>query len=280
LSSRRAPITTGTVITRFDHAVIAVRELSAAISQFRRLGFDARPGGRHSGRGTENAIIRFGLDYIELISVYDADEARSSGLGGTALVEYLAQHDGGLVGYCLASERLEEHVEELSRGVPGTVGPLDMQRRRPDDHILRWRLLIPGGNPWLSPYPFFIEWELPDGERLSLETPGQHQLGVTAVEGVTITVPESDLPAVSDLYERVLGLAAGSTPGEFGVGQFAVRLTRGPATGPTELLLAVEDQAAAQALLASQGARYREDVDGLRVGVEETCGASIRLIQG
>jgi catechol 2,3-dioxygenase-like lactoylglutathione lyase family enzyme len=62
------------MITRFDHAVIAVRDLEAATQQYQKLGFEVRPGGKHTGRGTYNSIIRFGLDYIELISIYDRDE--------------------------------------------------------------------------------------------------------------------------------------------------------------------------------------------------------------
>ncbi len=57
------------MISRFDHAVIAVRNLDAAISAYRALGFEVSPGGHHTGLGTYNAIIRFGLDYIELLAL-------------------------------------------------------------------------------------------------------------------------------------------------------------------------------------------------------------------
>ncbi len=56
---------------RFDHAVIAVQDLDAAMAAYRDLGFAVTPGGKHTGRGTHNAIIRFGLDYLELLAVYD-----------------------------------------------------------------------------------------------------------------------------------------------------------------------------------------------------------------
>ena len=67
------------MITRFDHAVIGVRDLSSAIRQYQTLGFDVHPGGQHVGLGTHNAIVRFGLDYLELISVYDEAAAAASG---------------------------------------------------------------------------------------------------------------------------------------------------------------------------------------------------------
>src|SRR5687767_5894308 len=40
------------MITRFDHAVIAVADLDLAIEAYRALGFDVFPGGRHEHRGT------------------------------------------------------------------------------------------------------------------------------------------------------------------------------------------------------------------------------------
>ena len=59
------------MITRFDHLVIAARDLDAASQRFRALGFEVRPGGEHPGQGTRNAIVRFGLDYIELLAIRD-----------------------------------------------------------------------------------------------------------------------------------------------------------------------------------------------------------------
>ena len=56
------------MITRFDHAVIAVADLERAIEAYSALGFDVSPGGRHEHRGTHNALIRFGgVDYVELL---------------------------------------------------------------------------------------------------------------------------------------------------------------------------------------------------------------------
>ena len=59
------------VVARFDHAVVAARDREDAIHRFRSIGFDTQPGGRHESLGTKNAIVRFGFDCIELLSVYD-----------------------------------------------------------------------------------------------------------------------------------------------------------------------------------------------------------------
>src|SRR5690348_9896114 len=138
---------------RFDHAVIAVRDLSKAIQQYQALGFDIQQGGRHVGRGTENALIRFGLDYLELLAVYDAQEGRAA--GQASLVKFLEdQPAGGLAGFALAVADIDAHAERMRQaGVPA-VGPFAMERVRPDGNRLSWRLLVPRGEVWHRPWPF------------------------------------------------------------------------------------------------------------------------------
>ncbi|WP_041424810.1 VOC family protein, partial [Thermobaculum terrenum] len=94
----------GRLITRLDHVVVAVRDLQRAMEKYRERGFDVQPGGRHTGRGTENAIIRLGLEHIELISLYDRREAEEVGIGRRSLVEYLDRWDGGIVDWAVATD--------------------------------------------------------------------------------------------------------------------------------------------------------------------------------
>jgi catechol 2,3-dioxygenase-like lactoylglutathione lyase family enzyme len=91
------------MMMRFDHAVIGVHNLDEAIRRYQSLGFDVSPGGRHTGLGTYNAIVRFGLDYLELISIYDENEVYTRGFGGKVLLDFLRQREGGLLGYALAT---------------------------------------------------------------------------------------------------------------------------------------------------------------------------------
>ena len=192
------------MITRFDHLVIAVGDLDVASERFRALGFEVRPGGEHPGQGTHNAIIRFGLDYIELLAVRDEAEALSGRLSGTALVEYLRGREWGMAGYALATDDIEGDAARLKVGGVSVVGTFAMSRQRPDGSTLAWRLLIPGGTPWRRPWPFLIQWETPDSERLRVEQPGTHPNGITGVLGALVTV--RDLPSATDLYARGLGL--------------------------------------------------------------------------
>jgi Glyoxalase-like domain len=79
-----------------------------------------------------------------------------------------------------------------------------MSRQRPDGSTLAWRLLLPGGTPWRRPWPFLIQWETPDSERLIIEQPGTHQNGVTGVLGALVTV--RDLASATDLHVHALEL--------------------------------------------------------------------------
>lgn len=55
---------------QFDHLVVAIRSLSDGIAEFERLtGIKAVIGGKHPGRGTENALVSFGGGkYLEIIA--------------------------------------------------------------------------------------------------------------------------------------------------------------------------------------------------------------------
>lgn len=190
---------------RFDHLVIGVRDLEAAAGLYRdALGFDVRLGGRHTKRGTHNALIRFGLDYLELIAVFDEAEAEQAGRG--TLVEFLRrrEHGGGHVAYALATDDAEALARQLDEFGLGPVGPFAMQRVRPDGSSLAWRLLWPGGDAYRRPWPFFIQWDQPAAERLAGDPPGQHPNGAQAVDEVAVAVHSLDRGI--DLYRRQLDL--------------------------------------------------------------------------
>lgn len=240
------------MITRFDHAVIAVPDVASAIAAYAALGFDVAAGGRHPSIGSQNAIVRFGLDYLELLALEDIEQARSSGPFGAELADFLS-HANGLVGFVFASSALEEEAAGLARIDQDCLGPFAMDRERPDGRRLAWRLVIPGGSPWRKPWPFLIEWETPDAERLQWDVPGEHANGACGVAGLELLVP--DLKAARRLYEQALGLEPSAYSGSsasYVLGDFTLKLgepsdaaqtaeleTLGP--GPYRLILRSRD---------------------------------------
>ena len=192
---------------RFDHAVILVGDLAAAIATYERLGFAVSPGGKHEGLGTHNALIRFGVDYLELLAVHDRELAAATDRG-KALLDLTSSGKGGLASFALATHQIEKDAERFAAtGLPA-VGPFPMKRMRPDGNLLTWRLVVPNGNSWRVPWPFFIQWDQPDETRLGWERSGGHANGASRVVGVSVAV--KDLDAAADLYDRKLGIAVGA----------------------------------------------------------------------
>ncbi len=72
-----------------DHVIIAVRDLSAAASRWRDLGFVLSDRGVHPTRGTANVCIVFPNAYLELLST-DGPDCREA-----FLLDLLARREGG-----------------------------------------------------------------------------------------------------------------------------------------------------------------------------------------
>jgi hypothetical protein len=227
---------------RFDHLVIAVRDLETASADLQALGFDVRPGGRHEGFGTRNAIVRFGLDYLELITVEDEQLALRTSRG--ALVEFLRDHEIGLCAYALATDDLDGLARLAQRSGIAVDGPFRMQRRRPDGTLLSWRLLVPGGNQYFKPWPFFIRWDQPDVERLAREPRGTHPNGAVGVASLEVAV--QDLARFAE-WTKLLGLVLESA------GIQLVDVTDLEREGPCSVTLRVHDIEETRNWLTSRG---------------------------
>jgi catechol 2,3-dioxygenase-like lactoylglutathione lyase family enzyme len=79
-----------------------------------------------------------------------------------------------------------------------------MQRRRPDGNLLTWRIYAPSERTWQGPWPFLIQWDMPDALRLHIDTPGEHANGAIAWKGIAVAV--HDLARAVDIYHNQLGL--------------------------------------------------------------------------
>ncbi|GAC1363165.1 MAG: hypothetical protein NVS2B12_02080 [Ktedonobacteraceae bacterium] len=283
------------MVTRFDHAVIAVRDLDEAISLYRRLGFEVDPGGRHTGLGTYNALIRFGLDYIELISIYDQDEVTASGPRGTTLQDLLQKRAGALAAYALATETIEQEAARFQQTGLEASGPFPMERLRPDGHLLQWRLLVPEGVSYRRPWPFIIEWDAPDEQRLTWDKPGKHPNGATCWFSIDVAV--RDLESGLHLYKTQLGLEEVSRDpagkrAQLRVGTSTINLFATGSTelaqstldeigaGPITLHFAVKSVEQARKQLEQQGIKAETFEDGsLLLPLQETLGARIALVE-
>lgn len=281
------------VIERFDHAVIGVPDLEDAMVAFGRLGFEVTVGGRHPSLGTRNAIVRFGLDYLELLTVEHPDTARSRGAFGSDLLAFL-ERDSGLVGFVMAGSGLDQEAGRLGGLGLEVEGPFEMDRIHARGGRLEWRLVVPGGSPWRRAWPYLIDWITPEQELLAWDPPGDHECGATAVAAIDLVV--EDLGEGVALYEQVLGLAPGDGPPVPGAvsrhypvsgfrlgvhqpvapGPVATEIEqRGP--GPFRLVLSAGHVAETARTLARNGIRYRESAGGIDIDPDAAAGARLRI---
>jgi catechol 2,3-dioxygenase-like lactoylglutathione lyase family enzyme len=187
------------MLTRIDHVMICVADLARAVDTYTRIGFDVRPGGEHTGRGTHNAIAFNAEDYLELLGLRDRQEYLAASPGG-GLVEFLAGGDGFRY-VAVQSDDLAADVRAMrARGVDVSA-PVDGVRRTPAGRELRWKSATLGAGNALP--IFFIEHLTPLGERRG-PAPGRHPNGVERVDRVYIAV--ADVKTTAEVYGRVLGL--------------------------------------------------------------------------
>jgi hypothetical protein len=161
-----------------DHLVYAAPELKAAVAAMEpRLGVRAGYGGKHTGRGTHNALISLGGDsYLELIAPDPEQpapaEPRAFGLD--------TLREPGLVAWAMAVVDIEA-AAEAARNDGYDPGPVvAMSRALPGGGELRWRLTLrrqPAGGGLV---PFLIEWET--ASHPSATAPGGCRLAALSAE--------------------------------------------------------------------------------------------------
>jgi catechol 2,3-dioxygenase-like lactoylglutathione lyase family enzyme len=176
-----------------DHLVIVVPDLAAAMKTYRDLGFTVEPGGRHTGIGTDNALIvlRDGA-YLELVGFY---EPRPDHRWWQPL-----QRGGGLVDFCLQTDDFKGDATTLRRSGVDLGEPEARQRARPDGVEVRWTAVLARG-AHRGVAPFLIAEET--GRAARVPAPRAHANGATGVGCVTVAV--SDLVPVRAWYASVLG---------------------------------------------------------------------------
>lgn len=105
-----------------DHVVVTTRDLEAAGTAWRRLGFTLSPRGTHSAHiGTANYTIVFGDDYIELLGV--VSETPNNRL----TVAFLGQREGVERAAFTTDDAAAGVAELVARGIGGS-GPLSFAR--------------------------------------------------------------------------------------------------------------------------------------------------------
>jgi hypothetical protein len=277
-------------ITGIDHVMLAVPDLDAGRAALgARFDREIRPGSRHPGWGTANAVLRFPDSYVELITIVDRDEAAQRPAGRR--ITAVADAGGGWVAAVLAGTDLAETCAMLGRhGVP--VGePIDGESVRPGGRRRRWRIGAHGETFGAGRLPSMIEYLDPWPE----EDPDPQELcrgGIRGVAGVDIAV--TDLARRTAEYSLLLDApprrgertATWTLPDgrhlrlvapESGTDPVALHLDRvGP--GLCAVALAADSPARVRDSLRTQGVRVESTADGLLIDPVATGLAPLRVV--
>jgi catechol 2,3-dioxygenase-like lactoylglutathione lyase family enzyme len=108
-------------IEGIDHLLVGVRNLEAAAAQWRRLGFQLTPRGRHIGWGTANYCIMFEHDYLELLGIVDASQFTNN-------LDHFLKTREGLMGVALATQDTAACATQLLAAGIVVDAPKDLKR--------------------------------------------------------------------------------------------------------------------------------------------------------
>ena len=140
-------------MAQFDHLVVAVRSLDEGIAEFERLtGIKAGVGGKHPGRGTENALVSFGGGkYLEIIAPQaGVTLGRATSRCGSSIA------CGSSTGRS-ASATSEGAVAALKGAGFAATPPQPGSRVTPSGERLEWTT-FGLADPAIAVAPFFINW--------------------------------------------------------------------------------------------------------------------------
>jgi catechol 2,3-dioxygenase-like lactoylglutathione lyase family enzyme len=190
-------------VLNWDHTMINVQDVDQAARYFGDHGIVFARGGRHEKWGTENALGYFGLNYIELISVYD--EVRAKGFSrASASAVYDAVHDyeqnvQRINTLAIRTSDIEEtHARLKEAGVK--AGDIEVGKRLDEQgNLITWSIFFIDGTIDGLPYPFFIQWQGSDEVRKhKLAEQGlivQHAAGDLLAKQAVFNVPDPEQTA-------------------------------------------------------------------------------------
>jgi hypothetical protein len=166
---------------RLVQVIVLTEDLEREGDRYRDAGFRVEAGGRHPGRGTENLIVPFAGQYLEILAVVDPAQAADSPQGRPVMAA-LARRGPGLARWSLESDDMVATASRL--GLP--VEP--RHRERPDGKLIRWRAV--GVNeaweePWRCAYMAWDDLSMHPGAGA-----GPHPNGAVRLGTLRVAVPD------------------------------------------------------------------------------------------
>lgn len=148
-----APSVPSAPVAQFDHLVVAVRSLDEGVAEFERLtGIKAAAGGKHPGRGTENALVSFGGGkYLEILAP-QAGATLSPRDEGMRKLDRLR-----IINWAISVSDVAGAVAALKGAGFTATPPQPGSRVTPLGERLEWTT-FGLADPAITLAPFFINW--------------------------------------------------------------------------------------------------------------------------
>jgi hypothetical protein len=277
----------------FDHFILLVNDLTAAMETYRALGFEVCAGGEHPAFGSHNALVAFADGtYLELVAFKDAALAEKSFWRDAVKMLHVKQ---GFGGYVLASSDLANDVAQLRKAPLDIADPSAGSRTRPDGQRVEWQTAVLGGTP-SGALPFLIQDVTPRELRVE---PAKEGLAKQArVKEIVVAVKHADLSR--DAYYALLGaeprrvhnntgdvtgyrftlswgtiiVAHPETDGNAMADQVSIR-----GEGLYALTLVMDDVNPARREMKTRHISVEDETYGFLIPPDAACGARIRILQ-
>lgn len=212
-------------LLKWDHLVHYVNDLNQPVQLFAEHGLTAFRGGSHKDWGTYNALSYFGLTYLEFLGIENLELARATKHNVVVrdAITLLPEHEV-LSRVVLRTDDIEA-VEAQLREAGLLLSPI-IDGRRIDNlgRLIEWRMMTIDGDFQGLPYPFIIQWNERDEQRLnSLNSAGinrPHPAG--KVEMVSAVFRVSDPAAAATHWSELFGLPV-SGPAEGLGGSYSLK---------------------------------------------------------
>ncbi|WP_059171402.1 VOC family protein [Bacillus sp. FJAT-27445] len=181
---------------KWDHVVHYVNDLDKGIQVFEELGLSAFRGGSHAKWGTFNALSYFGLFYVEFLGIERPEYARSPedpNLLVEDAIKFLpAREIFGRI--ALRTDDIEAVAASLTEKGASISPIVDGKRLNAQGQLIEWRMLMINGNFNGLVYPFVIQWNGSDADRLKAMTEvgviQPHRAGGIQVESAVFEVQD------------------------------------------------------------------------------------------
>lgn len=153
-------------LLQLDHIVHFINcNPEEAVHKWEKYGLKAIRGGSHINWGTYNSLLYFGLSYIEYLAVEKPVVANQS---KNPLISQLLNDSKQFEGFgqiCFRTSDIVRLKEDLKTKGYHPTEIFEGKRLREDGVVISWKMLfILQDGP--LPYPFFIQWNQSDQERL------------------------------------------------------------------------------------------------------------------